>query len=97
MSVCRFWWDGSDVYVYFGSRGWECCGCKLGNDNSFGDDEEAMVAHLDRHVGAGHVVPTYAYEAFGAKHPDEDDAQRAASEWLAANPKYAPDPPEPKP
>lgn len=60
MSYCRFAWDNSDVYVYEGERGFECCGCKL--HNSFRSNSElGMIVHLVEHLIAGHTVPEYAF------------------------------------
>ena len=87
MSVCRFWWDGSQVYVYKGSQGWECCGCRLSSRWSHGEDE--IVDHLREHVEAGHIVPTHAFEAFDAEHPSPETADAARKEWRAAHPQYA--------
>jgi|GEM_PF-1786803 len=64
MSYCRFWWDGSDVYVFESERGIECCGCKL-PDHPPGftvQTPEEMIEHLMEHRAAGHTVPEYALE-----------------------------------
>jgi hypothetical protein len=99
MSVCRFFWYGSDVYLYYSVRGLECCGCKLAND--FGDtpifpdpendqDDCSMVlAHLSDHVKAGHIVRPYVFEEFGGVHPDPGPAEEAAEKWKAEHPEYS--------
>lgn len=57
MSYCRFAWEGSDVYVFEGQSGLECCGCKL-SERGFGTSEpEEMIKHLALHRRAGHYVP----------------------------------------
>lgn len=63
MSYCRFCptdnpygWPASDLYVYLDCGGYLlCCGCPLGN--SFRAYRTAdMVAHVEEHKRAGHVV-----------------------------------------
>lgn len=63
MSYCRFCpadnpygWPPSDLYVYLDCGGYLlCCGCPLGN--SFRAYRTAdMVAHVEEHKRAGHVV-----------------------------------------
>lgn len=87
MSICRFWWDGSDVYLYYSDRGVECCGCRLSENSQVfdEDDAEGVVAHLNAHVTAGHVVPPYAFEEFGALHPSPATAEAARDEWRGEN------------
>lgn len=72
MSYAR--WSEGDVYVYEDvSGGFTCCGCSLhpDNDKEDGPDEvksinvktrQEMLAHLDKHVAAGHLVPSRAVE-----------------------------------
>jgi hypothetical protein len=57
VSYARFGWDGSDVYVYCDVNGYLCCcGCDLSDDwRHYSTD--AMIAHLRKHVEAGHTVP----------------------------------------
>src|SRR3990167_2126089 len=62
MSYCRFAWDGSDVYVYGGEHGIECCGCGLEEHGTRTDTPEEMIMHLAEHKKAGHFVPLYAIE-----------------------------------
>lgn len=57
MSYCRFGWDGSDVYVYSGPDGYECCGCKFKNGFVSLPKAEAMADHLREHIAQGHTVP----------------------------------------
>lgn len=85
MSVCRFWWDGSQVYVYESDRGWVCCGCRISPTRGmeFGDDEAALVEHLREHVAAGEIVPPHAFAAFDAEHPDPGPAIAARDAWRA--------------
>jgi len=63
LSVCRFS-DGSDVYVYYSVYGGlECCGCRLAGGAAFNAaDEQSMIAHLEKHIAAGHKVPDQAVE-----------------------------------
>jgi hypothetical protein len=62
MAVCRFG-DNSDVYVIYNMQGdIECCGCVLLNRASFCvPDEAGMIAHLEKHLAAGHQVPSEAF------------------------------------
>lgn len=60
MSYCRFAWDNSDVYVYEGSYGFECCGCKMLPSFTC-DTELEMIEHLIKHLEIGHTVPQYAF------------------------------------
>ena len=71
MSYCRFAWDNSDVYIYEGSDGLICAGCRLADHfvAPVGDDDDAedrkagvkiMLTHLRMHQAKGHVVPMYA-------------------------------------
>jgi hypothetical protein len=52
----RYGWPASDLYVYLDCGGYLlCCGCPLGN--SFRAYRTAdMVAHVEEHIRAGHVV-----------------------------------------
>ena len=55
MSYARFGCDGSDVYVYAGSVGIECCGCALSADETDPApmSHDQAIAHLRLHVAAG--------------------------------------------
>lgn len=94
MSVVRFWWYGSDLYLYYGHNGLTCCGCKLSSSSSptFGepdedpDDRDEILTHLCEHVAAGHVVPVYVFAEFGAEHPNPEPAHAAAEQWERDNP-----------
>lgn len=88
MALCRFWWDNSDVYIYYSDGGWMCCGCKLNGEWVLGDDEN-VVPHLIEHVNAGHTVPVHAFEEFGEKHPREEEAIEASNKWRSEHPEYA--------
>lgn len=63
MSLCRFGWDGSDVYVYYDVGGFiNCCGCPLLTDKSFhADTEQEMIEHLREHQKHDHHVPDYVF------------------------------------
>jgi hypothetical protein len=63
MSLCRFGWSGSDVYVFYDVGGFiNCCGCHI-NDGSFhADTEQEMIAHLREHQKQGHHVPEDVFE-----------------------------------
>lgn len=64
MSYCRFCpadnrygWPASDLYVYLDCGGYlSCCGCKLGNGSFAAYRTADMVAHVEEHIRAGHVV-----------------------------------------
>lgn len=76
MSYARFGWDDSDVYVYLDVGGYlRCCGCPLEDDARF-LTTAGMLAHLDQHEAAGHVVPASCRD--GLRH---DEAENDA--WLA--------------
>jgi len=63
MALARWGQDGSDIYLYdVQDGGFECCCCGLqhGETLHLTDNKEAM-AHVQRHVAAGHVVPLYTY------------------------------------
>jgi len=64
MSYARFGCDGSDVYVFTSTAGLECCGCALEDATAVPvfESNVAMIAHLERHVAAGHVVPDNCLE-----------------------------------
>ena len=58
MSLARFGWDGSDVYVYYDVGGFiNCCGCHLGEKSFHANTEKQMIDHLREHQKAGHHVP----------------------------------------
>lgn len=87
MSVCRFFWEGSDVYVFYHVDGYlTCCWCAL-SDEEYGDfrcdpyDDQAMVSHLQEHVEAGHTVPEHAFQHFNAEHPDLNAFHDARDAW----------------
>lgn len=74
MSYARFGWNGSSVYVFLCVSGHlECCACSLGDKWEF-RTTDAMLAHLDEHVAAGHTVPADCIERLKA-HREENDAQ----------------------
>jgi hypothetical protein len=85
MSICRFFWDGSDVYLFHHVGGyWCCCGCRLSDTTNWRcglEETDTVVDHLDEHVAAGHVVPIHAYEAFDAEHPDPERFRKARDAW----------------
>jgi len=57
MAYCRFGRD-SDVYVYEGEHGIECCRCRLLDVAFFTAAGPAgMMEHLLAHRAAGHRVP----------------------------------------
>jgi hypothetical protein len=63
MAVCRFGWDGSDVYVYYDVNGGICC-CRCSLENGavlLFKTEKEMIAHLRVHEAAGHTVPKSAF------------------------------------
>lgn len=78
MSYAR-WSKDSDVYVFCSvDAHLECCGCWLGGERHF-RSTEAMLAHLDAHRAAGHMVPEYAYDGLRAD-AEKNDSFIAASE-----------------
>ena len=64
MSYCRFCptdnpygWPPSDLYVYLDCGGYlNCCGCTLGKFSFRAYCTADMVAHVEEHKRAGHVV-----------------------------------------
>lgn len=85
MSYCRFAWDGSDVYVYLGASGFECCGCRLpGRLGGFScDSPEEMIEHLGEHRRSGHYVPRYAIEGLWEEVPGPDKPVHPEPDTLA--------------
>lgn len=60
MSYARF--GEGDVYVYDSiSGGFECCSCSLQESGYFvSQTRSAMLEHLEKHIEAGHYVPSGA-------------------------------------
>jgi hypothetical protein len=72
MSYARFGWEGSDVYVYLGRGGYECCGCHLDSQGWwYGKSTDAIVGHLKDHQAAGHTVPPSAFEEIEASREED--------------------------
>ena len=70
MSLARFGWDGSDVYVFYDVGGFiNCCGCLLRDTSFHADTEQEMLSHLREHQKAGHHVPEDAIEELTAALP----------------------------
>ena len=70
MSYSRFGTDDSSVYVYADCDGYvACCGCILDKRWDYHSADE-VVAHMEEHVAAGHVVPAHLLDP--ALYPDED-------------------------
>ncbi|MGZ9829885.1 hypothetical protein ACXYTP_23510 [Tsukamurella ocularis] len=62
MSYARFSAE-SDVYVFAHYQGFvQCCGCILGDEWDF-HTLDALLAHLQEHVAAGHTVPADLLDA----------------------------------
>lgn len=64
MSITRFGYDNSDVYVYVSDQGVECCGCLIHDRESTRiclKTGAEMIAHLRKHQEAGHHVPDHAF------------------------------------
>lgn len=65
----------SDVYVYeHVDGGITCCGCELKGEQSWFYTYSEMIAHLEKHIKAGHVVPVHVIPALREmieKHGDE--------------------------
>ena len=80
MSYCRFCptdnpygWPASDLYVYLDCGGYlSCCGCKLGNGNFAAYRTADMVAHVEEHERAGHVVRASVIPALLADANEND-------------------------
>jgi hypothetical protein len=72
VSYARFGVEGSDVYVYLGSSGLECCACALSPRSQTFKTTEAMIEHLREHVKAGHVVPADTITELLADHDAND-------------------------
>ena len=63
MSLCRFGWDNSDVYVFYDVGGViNCCGCHLGKMSFYADTEQQMIDHLREHQKNGDHVPEYVFD-----------------------------------
>lgn len=67
MSLVRFGEDGSDIYIYNDVRfGLYCCACPI-HDNpddpyagkGFGTDKDKLLLHVNKHIDAGHSVPSW--------------------------------------
>lgn len=71
MSYARFGYDGSDVYVYLGSR-LVCCGCALATHSQAFTTTTEMIAHLAEHRAASHVVPADVVPALQAERHGND-------------------------
>jgi hypothetical protein len=70
MSYARFGKD-SDVYVYAGGKGYECCGCiNLNKTQGFTTSDE-LIEHLQIHQIAGHKVPGYTFYEIGVNVEQE--------------------------
>ena len=80
MSYCRicpadnpYGWPPSDLYVYLDCGGWlSCCGCKLGNGSFAAYRTADMVAHVEEHKRAGHVVRAGVIPALLADAKEND-------------------------
>lgn len=70
MSVCRFFWDDSDAYVFYSDRGIECCACALSDQSVTVETEAEMAEHLREHISAGHTILDYAFEGLGQPVPE---------------------------
>lgn len=58
MSWSRFGCDGSEVYTFPSSAGYECCGCVLNESHSIAFKRVwRFVAHILNHRLHGHTVP----------------------------------------
>ena len=80
MSYCRFAWNGSEMYVYEGQRGIECCGCRLSDQWFTTSEPEEMIKHHALHRRAGHFVPESAILALwedvpGARRPTRPEPE----------------------
>lgn len=71
MSYARF---GSDSHVYVYARtggGIDCCRCAIYDGDIVNVATSGhMIAHLDNHRAAGHLVPDYTYEQINTDYPD---------------------------
>ena len=67
MSLCRFGWDGSDVYVFYDVGGFiNCCGCRLHDGSFHAGTEQQMIDHFREHEKAGDHVPPDVFEALSS-------------------------------
>lgn len=63
MALCRFGWDGSDVYVYYDVGGFiNCCGCPMQEESFHADTEQQMIDHLRAHQKRGDHIPDDVFE-----------------------------------
>jgi len=75
MSYCRMGF-GSDVYLYFDVGGYiKCCFCKLSGDGSSVrlDTFDDAIAHIHKHIEAGHVVPSDVIPSLEADRDADSD------------------------
>jgi hypothetical protein len=80
MSYARFGEKECDVYVFLHTGGFlSCCGCWLEPewDPAFATTAE-MIAHLEAHKAAGHLVPDYTFDELRADALENDA-------WIAKN------------
>jgi len=85
VSYCRFCpadnpygWPPSDLYVYLDCGGYLlCCGCRLTEGGFRADRTADMIAHVEEHKRAGHVVRENVIPDLLAE-AEENDA------WMAA-------------
>lgn len=85
MSYCRFCpadnpygWPASDLYVYLDCGGYLCCcGCRLTEGGFRADRTANMVAHVEEHKRAGHIVREDVIPLL-LEDAEENDA------WMAA-------------
>lgn len=68
MAICRFS-PSCDVFVDISDEGrLECVACRLDDRATFqAFDKQAMKAHLEEHVTAGHKVPDAVFEDLDQK------------------------------
>ena len=54
----------SDLYIYGGSEGLECCGCILKDGYRPYTSRIDMIKHIKEHIDAGHAVPKGLIKTF---------------------------------
>ena len=73
VSLARFGWKGSHVYVFECVTGqMECCGCSLQDGGSFRTKVYAdLTTHLEKHRAEGHTVPDEVFAAIAYRMANE--------------------------
>lgn len=86
MSYARFGTDSS-VYVFLDVSGYfNCCGCRLAPGvatSTHAPTTAEMLAHLEEHRAAGHLVPDYCLDGLRDDRDENDSWIRRSRRWYA--------------